>query len=71
MTGRERRMAPRKLCSLPLRLKVSANGRDDRAEGIETRYDVHDASNSGHATEFEGQALNVSERGVYFTCREN
>jgi PilZ domain len=70
MTGRERRTAPRKICGLPLRFRVSANGRNDQAAGIETRYEMQQAGTSAHAAEFEGEALNVSERGVYFTCRE-
>lgn len=71
MSGSERRTSPRKLCALPLRFRVVANGSNERAEAVEISYEAAQAASAaGQCPEYAGKALNVSERGVYFTCRE-
>ena len=68
MAGNERRTSPRKICALPLRLRINGNGQSQHAE-----TESEDASPPPAAApvmEFTGKALNLSERGVYFTCRE-
>ncbi|MGH9715862.1 MAG: PilZ domain-containing protein [Candidatus Acidiferrales bacterium] len=70
MAGNERRTSPRKVCELPLRCRVSPNGHDNQAEGVDGDRNVPAASVALRGTEFAGKALNLSERGVYFTCRE-
>jgi hypothetical protein len=72
MTGRERRLSPRKVCAVPLRFGSRANGNaaqvrdvpdDDEAQTQETKGSPHTAA-------FEGQVLNLSERGIYFLTTE-
>jgi hypothetical protein len=69
MSGRERRTSPRKLCAVPLRFRVSTNGRNAAAE-IAASYGMRDLKVLASAATLEGEALNISERGVYFTSRE-
>ncbi len=69
MSGRERRVSPRKLCAVPLRFRVSTNGRNAQA-GMAADYGLRDLKTLASAATLEGEALNISERGVYFTSRE-
>ncbi len=68
MAGHERRTSARKICALPLRLRINGNGQSERAE-IATE-DASPVAAAAPVMEFTGKALNLSERGVYFTCRE-
>ena len=68
MSNEERRIAPRKECSVPLRFRVIEKGRPHNAA-------VFTQSAEGGVTHvhfgmLEGQAQNLSERGVYFVCTE-
>ena len=69
MAGNERRISGRKLCALPVRFRVRANGNADDAEEIDAVREAPAAA-SMHGSEFVGKALNLSERGLYFVCRE-
>jgi hypothetical protein len=69
MSGRERRNSPRKLCAVPLRFRVNTNGRNAQAD-LAASYGMRDSKALAQAATLEGQALNISERGVYFTSRE-
>ncbi len=69
MSGSERRNSPRKVCAVPLRFRVNSNGRNARME-LATGYGMPDSKALAQAANLEGQALNISERGVYFTSRE-
>src|SRR5262249_25261533 len=69
MSGRERRNSPRKLCAVPLRFRVNTNGRNAQME-MAASYGMRDSKTMVQAATMEGQALNISERGVYFTSRE-
>ncbi len=71
MAGNERRNSPRKLCALPLRLRMSANGHSERMEEVVAKQQARAIGGAAQLVECTGKALNLSERGVYFTCREN
>jgi PilZ domain len=71
MSGRERRSSPRKECVVPLRFRIATNGRNNPAEEIAASYGVRASKTMVHPATMEGEALNLSERGVYFTSREN
>jgi hypothetical protein len=68
MAGNERRTSPRKVCALPLRLRISGNGQSEHPE--RASEDASPPPAAAPVMEFTGKALNLSERGVYFTCRE-
>ncbi|HXU20628.1 MAG TPA: PilZ domain-containing protein [Verrucomicrobiae bacterium] len=60
MSGAERRISPRKPCVVPVRFRIVANG------GRET-LGLREAARSSMT--HEGEVLNLSENGVYFTSR--
>jgi hypothetical protein len=70
MAGRERRISPRRNCVVLLRFRVIANGADPQtgatAAGDRTRALKVTASSATA----EGEVLNLSERGLYFTSPE-
>lgn len=69
MSNRERRDSPRKECAVPLRFRILANGNGVHAEDA-ARPEPSAPRVSSYSPSFEGKALNLSERGVYFTARE-
>jgi PilZ domain len=71
MAGNERRISPRKVCALPLRFRVTANGHADEAEEMAPGREAPAVATAMLGAEFVGKALNLSERGLYFTCQEN
>ncbi|MGH9685856.1 MAG: PilZ domain-containing protein, partial [Candidatus Acidiferrales bacterium] len=70
MSGSERRNSSRKLCTMPVRFRVNGNGNSEQAEKLETAQGSEMRTAATGRSEFVGKALNLSERGVYFTCRE-
>ena len=60
MPGKERRGSPRKECAVPLRFRVLTNGNNDNWMPKASAY----------AANLQGEALNLSERGVYFRSKE-
>jgi hypothetical protein len=70
MSGRERRTSPRKECVVPLRFRVVTNCRNAQAEEFAASYGLRGSKVFAHVAMMEGEALNLSERGVYFTSRE-
>jgi hypothetical protein len=72
MSGRERRLSPRKVCAVPLRFQTTANGHAaqarDTAGAYETRTQNTKASTL--SATLEGEAQNLSERGIYFLTPE-
>lgn len=67
MSGNERRVSPRKDCAVPLRFRIISNA---------TIVSPAEAA-AGHAVAavpsrgiLEGEAVNLSERGIYFRSRE-
>jgi hypothetical protein len=71
MPEKERRISPRKQCTVPLRFRVVTDGNRNQAEDITAAYKLRRSKDPAHAAALEGEALNVSEHGVYFTSREN
>ena len=67
MSGKERRTSPRKECVVPLRFRVVAAGNNAQADQIAGSFGAREP----RASLMEGEALNLSERGVYFTSRES
>jgi hypothetical protein len=70
MSDRDRRTSPRKDCVVPLRFRVGTDGYKAQAEAIAASYGLRKSKNPDYAATLEGEALNISERGVYFTSRE-
>lgn len=70
MSGRERRTSPRKECVVPLRFRVVTNGRNAQVDEIAASYGMRESKALARANMLEGEATNLSERGVYFTSRE-
>lgn len=65
MSRTERRISPRKICTVAIRFNFGSN--EHTRETIEERAsETVRAQSSEHI----GKALNLSERGIYFTCRE-
>jgi PilZ domain len=71
MAGSERRTSSRKICALPVRFRVTANGQHDQEPQIEASREKSTGRAAMPGGEFVGKALNLSERGLYFTCKEN
>lgn len=68
MSGKERRISPRKDCAVPVRFRIlasSAAAHGDFAVGG-VRQSVAAVSRGI----LEGEAVNLSERGIYFRSRE-
>jgi len=68
--NRERRNSTRKLCSVPLRFRVATNGRNAQAEMNASYAGQEEMKELANAATLEGECLNISERGVYFTSKE-
>ena len=69
MPGNERRNSPRKNCIVPLRFRVLT----DPALPWEALTASHESSGlkgSIYSATLRGEAVNLSERGVYFTSKE-
>lgn len=67
MSGRERRISPRKDCAVPLRFRILSSSA--------AVSQVADFGGRGVAAVvsrgiLEGEAVNLSERGIYFRSRE-
>ena len=66
MAGRERRVSPRKECAVPLRFRIMNNG-----VGKESQHEARELSRrSSLMGTFDGQSVNLSERGIYFTSTQ-
>ena len=71
MSGKERRSSPRKDCAVPLRFRVVTNGHNAQAAEVAASYGMRGSKALAAAATMEGRALNLSERGLYFTSRES
>ena len=71
MSGNDRRISPRKECTIPVRFRVMSSGSnraaEDQAEGS-VRLATRLQAKTGI---LEGEAVNLSERGICFKSREN
>jgi hypothetical protein len=68
MSGKERRIAPRKDCAVPLRFRILSS-----AAGVSHAELVGGGVRQAVAASrgiMEGEAVNLSERGIYFRSRE-
>ena len=66
MSGKERRISPRKECAVPLRFRILAGNAAADAPLVGARPPVTLISRGI----LEGEAVNLSERGIYFRSRE-
>jgi PilZ domain len=64
MSAKERRISPRKDCAVPLRFRVLSNV----AIGSQAEPTLGQHVSRGI---LEGEAMNLSERGIYFRSREH
>jgi hypothetical protein len=62
MGNKERRIAPRKECTVPLRFRV--------AKGVDSSAREAGASARTPFGTIEGESVNLSERGIYFRSRQ-
>ena len=65
MSGKERRISPRKECAVPLRFRVVSQVTTPGGE-------LEGARRQGYGSRgiLEGESVNLSERGIYFRSRE-
>lgn len=70
MSANERRNSPRKECAVPLRFRVVPNGHNAQTENLAASFGAQSVKSSIYAATCEGEAFNLSERGVYFRSRE-
>jgi len=70
MSNRERRDSPRKECAVPLRFRILTNGNGSQMQGAARPEELLAHKVSSYSPSYEGKALNLSERGLYFTARE-
>jgi PilZ domain len=70
MSNQERRRAPRKECLVPLRFRIIENGHCNSESTVRLTDSVAGPGTHARFAMAEGQAENLSERGVYFVCRE-
>jgi hypothetical protein len=69
MSGKERRSSPRKDCAVPLRFRVLAEP-DHPWEVLTAGHEGAAFKGSFYSAPLRGEAVNLSERGVYFTSHE-
>jgi hypothetical protein len=70
MSGSERRGAPRKGCAVPLRFRVVSDEHSGQAESLAPGFAARPMESGANGAGCEGEAFNLSERGVYFRARE-
>ena len=70
MQSRERRISPRKECLVPLRFRIVLNGEGGSGNPSQTAASSDPLRKTSYAGTFEGQTVNLSERGIYFTSPE-
>ena len=72
MSGKERRISPRKDCALPVRFRVVLNAAAPMPVVAYGDLDERAAATATVAarTVMEGQVVNLSERGLYFHSKE-
>jgi hypothetical protein len=70
MSNQERRRSPRKECLIPVRFRILGNGNGHAETAVHLTETARGAGTHAHFGMAQGQAQNLSERGVYFVCRE-
>lgn len=71
MSGKERRVSPRKECAIRIRFRILSNGRSGGAEGLAAHLDTRGAKHLSKPEILNGETVNLSERGILFRCQEN
>ncbi len=66
MSGKERRVSPRKDCAVPLRFRIISNATTASPAELGAGHGLPVASRGI----LEGEAVNLSERGIYFRSKE-
>lgn len=66
MTGRERCVSPRKECVVPLRFRIMHNGFGNEQQSLGGEL----SRRSTLMGTFDGESVNLSERGIYFTSSQ-
>lgn len=64
MSSHERRVCPRKECLVPVRLRVVQNGHAPTDPAVRLTDSARGSGTHAHFGMIEGQAVNLSERGV-------
>ncbi len=70
MSHQERRRSPRKECLVPLRFRVVEGSNGNGDTDVRSTTDMTGPSTYAHFGMSDGQAQNLSERGVYFVSRQ-
>jgi hypothetical protein len=69
MSNEERRISPRKECVVPLRFRLIVNRNGSHADQEEAEQETAPKVTS-YSPSYEGETVNLSERGLYFRSRE-
>lgn len=71
MSGNERRISPRKECAVPVRFRITSNGTSHATESALERSIAVATKIQAKPGILEGEAVNLSERGICFKSRES
>ncbi len=70
MFGKDRRVSPRRDCMIPLRFRILANVYACTGESSAIVREDWPRASAGHFGMLDGEAINLSERGIGFKSRE-
>jgi hypothetical protein len=70
MSGKERRLSPRRDCMVPLRFRILANAPADYAVAGGRRRDDFLEGTAGHFGPLHGEVVNLSAGGIGFKSRQ-
>jgi hypothetical protein len=70
MSGKERRVSPRRDCVIPLRFRILANVYASAGNSSVSSLEDWPRESAGHFGLLDGEAINLSERGIGFKSRE-
>lgn len=68
--SKERRISPRKDCAVPVRFRILANGNLQKVLRPPTSSERQTVRSSAAMGVLDGEAINLSERGIYFWSRQ-
>jgi hypothetical protein len=69
MSGRERRLSPRKDCIVPVRFRILSSGLYDPAEAAVDELESPTLEEASEMAVVTGETVNLSDRGVFFRSR--
>jgi len=70
MSGKERRISPRRDCMIPLRFRILANVCVAVGKASPGESEDSPRASAGYFGMLDGEAINLSERGIGFKSRE-